>query len=311
MAKRFMGMGVLAVLAAIAACNTSGASGDCTTLTTCCSQLADASNKSECLQVVSMQDPTSCGEAQAAFEGDALCAPPATSTGSGATGCAGLSACCPSLGASATACEEIVSLGQDSTCTTELSSLQAANMCTTSVTISTGGTGCSGLGSCCGSLPAADQATCNEYVSLNQDATCTAALTSFKQGGYCGGGTIGTGPTTGTGPGTGGTDCSDLSTCCNGLSSAFQTSCNEVVTAGISTECAAELSTLQTEGMCGGSSSTGTGGGTGGSGCSALSACCGSVPAADQSACNEYVTLGQDATCTSALSSFKAAGYCN
>ena len=70
MFKRIFGIGVLGFLAAAAACNTSDASGDCTTLTSCCSQLTDASNKELCTELVGQGDATSCGEAQSDFEGD-------------------------------------------------------------------------------------------------------------------------------------------------------------------------------------------------------------------------------------------------
>jgi hypothetical protein len=73
MTKRFLGIGLAGLLAVLAACNGSAASGDCTTLPSCCDQLADPANKSECMRVVAMGDDVSCGDAQSTFEVDNLC----------------------------------------------------------------------------------------------------------------------------------------------------------------------------------------------------------------------------------------------
>ncbi len=118
--------------------------------------------------------------------------------------------------------------------------------------------------------------------------------------------------------GTGGTACSELSTCCSSksLPTEEQTACAEVVTADITIDCQSTLTGYQDAMYCSGGSGTGSGSSStsstsGGGGCSALSSCCGSLPAGDTTSCNELVTLGVAADCSSALTAFMEEGLCN
>ncbi len=317
MFKRIFGIGVLGFLAAAAACNTSDASGDCTTLTSCCSQLTDASNKELCTELVGQGDATSCGEAQSDFEGDGLCVV-ATTSGSSGSGCAGLGTCCSSLAAAdQPLCQDVAGAGDEATCAAALSSYQTAGMCAASVSISipSGGSGCSGLSSCCSLLPSEEQAGCNNLVTEGDDATCSAELTAYQDDSLCGG--KATGPTSGSGTGTsgGGSGCSGLSSCCSSLPSEEQAGCNELVTEGDDATCSAELTAYQDDSLCGGGSTTSSGSGTGTStgsgGCSALSSCCSSLPSEEQAGCNDLVTEGNAAECSAELTAYQDDQLCN
>jgi len=297
MAKQYTGIGVLAVLAALAACSSSATTaGDCTTLPSCCAQLTVAADKAACDEAVSAGDPTTCGDVQSEFASSTAdhCTV-ATATGGG-SGCAGLTACCATLSATQqTICNDYVtaSAGSDSTCSTFLAEYPSC------MTVSTGGTGCAGLSTCCASLPTAEQAGCDDIVSVGNATTCSAELTSLQSGGMCG---------TGSGSGTGGTGCAGLSACCGSLPSTEQVGCQDIVTAGDATTCSAELSAYQTDGMCGTGSGSGTG--TGGTGCSALSSCCGTLPSTEQAGCQDIVTAGDATTCSAELTAYQDQGNC-
>lgn len=58
------------------------------------------------------------------------------------------------------------------------------------------GSGCSGLSTCCASLPAGDVDQCNTIVTANDDTTCSAEIEALQASGYCGGGTVTTGSAT-------------------------------------------------------------------------------------------------------------------
>jgi hypothetical protein len=297
MAKRFTGIGVLVVLtavggfAALAACGTDSDAGTCATLTTCCAQITgttqgDMSNHSECLAVLGTMDDSSCGTAQADFEGAGVCTV-STSTGTGATGCAGLSACCSSSPDPAT-CAEFVAEGNDAVCSAEITIYGSACVTVTPVTA----TGCAGLTACCTSLSGTAQTECDGLVtdSAGSDTNCTTFLTSLQTDGMC------AASGTGTGTGTGGSSCSTLSACC-GTQGADETSCEEIVTAGVETSCASYVTLFG----CGG---TGTGTGTGGTSCATLSTCCGTLESEEQAGCDETVTEGNDALCASSVTSY-------
>jgi hypothetical protein len=311
MAKRFTGIGVVVVLAAIGglgalgACNSSSDStGDCSTLETCCAQVTDASEKSSCMTIVSEGDATTCGTIQSEYEQNSLCKVTTVSTGGGG-GCAGLTTCCGSLSAALQpTCDQEVSLsgGADSMCSTYLQAYQNAGMCASVGTgTGTGGTGCAGLSTCCGSLPSADQSGCDTIVSEGVDSTCSTDLSAYEAAGLCSAGT-------GTGTGTGGTGCAALSTCCASAPAADQSSCDAIVSEGSDTTCSAELTSFMAAGLCGGGAGSGTG--TSGTGCASLSTCCASVPAADQSSCDAIVSEGSDTTCSEELTAYTNAGLC-
>jgi hypothetical protein len=69
--------------------------------------------------------------------------------------------------------------------------------------------------------------------------------------------------------------------------------------------CASECITTS---MGSSSSSTSSGSSTGN--CATLSTCCGMLPSADQTGCNDIVSLGDDSDCATALSEFETAGEC-
>ncbi len=111
-----------------------------------------------------------------------------------------------------------------------------------SSTGSSGGSGCSGLSDCCGKLPTADQAGCNEVVKTNVAEECSAELETLQAAGECGG-------TSSTGS-SGGGGCSALSSCCGSLPSSEQPGCNTVVMDANDTACSAALTDFKAAGMC-------------------------------------------------------------
>jgi hypothetical protein len=307
MAKRFTGIGVLVVLtavggfAALAACGTDSDAGTCATLTTCCAQITgttqgDMSNHSECLAVLGTMDDSSCGTAQADFEGAGVCTV-STSTGTGATGCAGLSACCSSSPDPAT-CAEFVAEGNDAVCSAEITIYGSACVTVTPVTA----TGCAGLTACCTSLSGTAQTECDGLVtdSAGSDTNCTTFLTSLQTDGMC------AASGTGTGTGTGGSSCSTLSACCGTLESEEQAGCDETVTEGNDALCASSVTSYG----CG-ATGTGSGTGTSGGGCSALSTCCATIEEAEQATCNEIVSEGNDSSCSATLTDYEDSSLCN
>ncbi len=317
MSMKTVGTLLAAIIGAIAGCTaaSSGPSGDCGTLNQCCKQLSGA-NATSCAGVVKDGNASACAQVQSEFEGDNACG--SSSTGSGSGGCSSLSTCCPSLSkADEIGCKAIVSAGDATNCANELAAEKANGMCASS---STGGSGCSGLSACCGSLPPAAKSTCNAVVNLGNDDTCTNELSAYVMAGSCGGGSPpdsgsgddsggddgGGGDSGGGDSGGGGSGCSGLSSCCGSLPSADQSSCTTLVKDGVDVDCTTELTVLKAEGMCGG-------GGTdsGGGNCAGLSSCCGSLPSADQAGCAELVSTGVDVDCAAGLEEYQSANYCN
>ncbi len=298
--KRFLGMGVMGVLAVLGACNSSSDAGDCTTLSACCDQISDTSTKAECQQVVSMNQTTSCQEAQADFTGASppMCTVQAA-TSSPTTGCGALTACCSTLSSTEqTSCQMIASAGIDSLCTSELPTYQCA-------TTTSSGTGCSGLSACCDTLSGSDKESC-QLIVTDDPSACTASIATFCPS--TGSGT--SNPPMETKPTTDGTGCSGLSSCCSSLSAAEQPDCQAIVTEGVDTTCSAELSAFQTEGLCKGSSSSSGSGSSGGTGCSGLSSCCSSLPSSEATGCQAIVSEGSDPTCSEELSAYQTDGLC-
>jgi hypothetical protein len=121
------------------------------------------------------------------------------------------------------------------------------------------------------------------------------------------------------------TGCSGLTACCASLDGADQAACQSaVMMSGASDEaCTDALMTLQHQGICaaeasGGDGSGGTDGGGGGRqdsdlpmGCGALSACCPTLPVAeDPMGCLTVAMEGTTEACTESLSTYQTAGYC-
>ncbi len=299
--KRFLGIGVMGVLAVLGACNSSSDAGDCTTLSLCCDQISDSSSKAECEQVVSMNQTTSCQEAQADFTG---ASPPmctvSTASASPTTGCGALTACCGTLSSEEKpGCETVASAGDDGICTSELAAFQCP------ATSSSGGTGCSGLSACCDTLSGDDKESCQLIVSDNDAAVCTTEIAELCP-------SEASKPTMQTMPtmGSGGSDCSDLSSCCSSLPSTEQSSCQAIVTGGVAADCSAALTEYKDASLCSGSGSSSGSGSNSGSGCSALSSCCSSLPTEEQAGCQAIVSEGSDSTCSAELSAYQTDDLC-
>jgi hypothetical protein len=219
--------------------------------------------------------------------------------------CASLSACCLQVvdSSSKEECEDVVAMADASSCAEAQADFTQDDLCGGSMT-GGGSPACTALATCCSVLSSSLQTACNEVVAAANASTCGTELTSYETIGECGGTTM-----------TGGTGCTALTACCASLSASDATSCEAEVTAagGSDTECTEELTAYQSLGMCTGTGSgtgSGSGSGSGGSTCGELSACCGSLPSADQSTCEEYVSSGVAADCSAALSTFMESGYC-
>jgi hypothetical protein len=319
MATKMMVGGLLVAVAMTVAAgcsSSSGASGTCASLSTCCPQLTASDQATTCKEIVAQADDSACAAAQTNLEGDLLCQVVDTTSGGG-TGCSGLSSCCASLSSEEQiGCNAIVQENNDGSCSSALTEYETSGLCSSHTIVITpgsgtgtgGGTGCSGLSSCCASVPSAYTTSCNTVVSEGDDAACTEELTAYHTDGYCGGSSS-TG--TGTGTGSGGSGCSGLSSCCASVPSEYTTSCNTVVSEGSDAACSEELSAYQTDGYCGGSSTgTGTGTGSGGSGCSGLSSSCIRSAPMRSTSCNTVVSEGSDAACSEELSAYQTDGYC-
>ncbi len=306
MRMKTVGTLLAAIVGAIAGCTaaSNGPSGDCGTLSQCCKQLSGA-NATSCTGIVAEGNANACAEAQSEFEGDNACGAVAREVPGG---CSGLSTCCASLSkADQIGCNAIVKAGNATDCASDLAAEKSAGMCGGT---SGGGSGCSGLSSCCGSLSSAEKSSCNTVVNLGDDPTCTEELTAYQESGFCGGSGA---PDSGGGDdssGGGGTGCSGLSSCCGSLPSADKSGCTTLVNDGVDAACTEALTAYNADGLCGGGGTGDGGGGGGGSGCSGLSSCCGSLPSADQSSCTTLVNDGVDADCTTELTVLKAEGMC-
>jgi len=249
---------------------------ECSTLATCCVQMVDASTRSECEQVVTMGNPTSCAEAEQDFATDDLCVVASssgsfsssstlvTSSGSGSGshsgsggGCSALGSCCASVGATEQpSCEALLSAagGNDSTCTSYLSEFPACAASSgsgsgTSIGTGSAGDGCATLATCCPSLPAADVASCQDVVSEEDSATCSEELSTYESAGLCGS-LSGSGSGTSIGTGSAGGGCAALATCCASVPASDTTTCDAVVSAGNDAECDADLTGLMNDGLC-------------------------------------------------------------
>jgi len=83
-----------------------------------------------------------------------------------------------------TACTVVNSAQVCAVCTRVSSSSSPGSGTGTTVTVS-GGTNCSSLSTCCGKLPAANQASCDTIVSSNVDVACGDLLTQLQGIGQC------------------------------------------------------------------------------------------------------------------------------
>jgi hypothetical protein len=328
MVKQFKGILTAGFVALVAACSSSsdGATGDCTTLATCCTKLVDSSNQDACNAVVKNGDTGTCAAAQSDFVNESLCSvATTTSTSSSETGCAGLKSCCGMLpGDDGNACMGIVGEADDTSCTSSLETYQTLGYCGSIGASGPGGgattlTGCSGLETCCKSLSATDHDTCTGILQEddNDDTVCTASIQTLQLDyGFCKGSTSTSGSASTTAPsgGSGGSGCAALATCCKSVPSVDQASCNESVSLNDADSCT-ELLTAVYASYCGGQGGTGSGTGTstasGGGDCSTLSSCCKSLPAGDQSGCDAIVTANSSADCSAALSEYMTANLCN
>lgn len=110
------------------------------------------------------------------------------------------------------------------------------------------------------------------------------------------GGSSGSGGSSGTGGRSGGkTDaggpCGEIALCCP-TSGIFRSSCETMVASGVAQQCAAVRGLY-----CGADGGPHSGPG-GGPACTALSACCSTLTAANRTNCDQIVSIGIEATCT-------------
>jgi len=112
-----------------------------------------------------------------------------------------------------------------------------------------GGTGCSGLSTCCSSVPSADQASCTALVGEKDDTACDQLIEGYQSAGYCsglstGGGSSSSSTTSGSG------SCSTLSGCCSGLPAADTSSCQQLAGDNDESACAEAVTGFQAAGYC-------------------------------------------------------------
>ena len=161
------------------------------------------------------------------------CSPSASAASSA---CTTLDACCATAGAEEqSACFAVPTFGSAVACAQELASLGA---CETASAAS--GTGCTELAACCAEMSGAAATSCEAVVMTGVATTCAAELSVYASSGSC--------PSTASGP-TGG--CAALAPCCAGLGAAAS-ACEQLVSAGDSAACSAELSAEMSAGACGG-----------------------------------------------------------
>lgn len=103
-------------------------------------------------------------------------------------------------------------------------------------------------------------------------------------------------------------DCSTLTTCCAQITSASDKSvCTEGVATADDGLCAQIQADLEGDSLCVVSTASSS---SSGSDCGALTSCCASLPAAEQSACTEVATGGVESSCATELSEFHTLGLC-
>ena len=155
-------------------------------------------------------------------------------SGSGAE-CSALSDCCNTLDSDMySGCMSIVTSGYESSCASALSSYTSGGYCT-------GGTACATLSSCCSTLPpgAGWQDTCNQYVSLNNDTSCTSLYGTYQNDGYCTGN-----------PGGLSNNCYALQSCCGSLSDPDYTTCMGYVSGNVDGTCQSAHMSYVNQGLC-------------------------------------------------------------
>jgi hypothetical protein len=240
--------------------------------------------------------------------------------------CATLTACCPELPSEVvTSCKQLAAQAGETECSAELAALAPQGRCAPRT--STGGdagskldattdamsapsdagdagaVACTLLTACCASpaLPGSNLATCQSVQGAGAEAECAALLSTLTASSECAGGAA-----------TAGGACPDLQACCasESLPAADSTSCLGTASAGVDTDCSAQLQALTSAGFCAGVASDGGQPTT--PDCMTLSMCCGEIafPAGTLTTCQHLVAANVDGSCLSAYESYAALGYC-
>jgi hypothetical protein len=281
---------------------------NCKALDTCCGSLPAAAPFAQACATAlnaALGDETKCSNAQSTY-----C--PTT------PGCAALKGCCTALDAGSTAqtsCFNTLTSsesstgtivahsadggvvdagsGPDSICSAAIAEYGAYNAQACPL-----GTQCTALAACCAALPNNDagtgiQYTCqNDLISANGNESSCAAYTP-RFGSY--------NPTAcPLGP-----ECTQLSTCCAGLTGTAATSCAANLTAAAGSESYCQQYIPE----YGSYNPTAC---PLGPSCTQLNACCASLSGANQTTCNSYLTTaqGSESYCTSSLESYTSYPAC-
>jgi hypothetical protein len=127
---------------------------------------------------------------------------------------------------------------------------------------------------------------CETLVDHDDEDSCTTALQTYLNEGYC----------------TDGTHCQELASCCPELPAEWQSTCLNRVDLNNDPECERIFGVYQTDGYCGG--------GPAGA-CVALDACCQQLDASYYSGCEYYVTAGSQTDCQTMHNTYANAGLCD
>jgi hypothetical protein len=229
--------------------------------------------------------------------------------------CAVLATCCPSLPSDvSSSCVKAANQALNSECGLDVAALVMNGYCPVRVDAGAlvdaaprtdGGTdagvdasrippACALLGVCCQSpaLPADQMTTCSTFLASGEESQCSTLYASLSGSEECGS--------------VGGT-CLQLQSCCTSESfpAQFQLACTGAVNAGITADCANQLSEYQTAAYCVGGDAGITGA------CGMLDLCCPGLPADQQETCFQIARSSNANDCDSAYAGYYAVGYCN
>jgi hypothetical protein len=171
---------------------------------------------------------------------------------------------------------------------------------------------CQALAECCAaSLPASDQAGCEQVVAANDTSVCEQGIAAVQAAGFCGG--VGTGVGSGSGSGTSTVpECASLAACCAapGFPLASQQPCAAIVAEASAASCESALVQVDEAGLCEAGVGSGTGSGVSSGSCAGLTQCCLSLPESEITACQQLASGGDEPLCASELSVLKSEGTC-
>jgi hypothetical protein len=136
---------------------------------------------------------------------------------------------------------------------------------------------------------------CSELTGSGDVTACDQALVELAQAGYC---------AQGSGSGSGTSACEELSACWSLLPPVALASCEAIVSDDNEASCSENYITAQSAGYCNTVSPPES------PDCAQLSACCSSLPEADQGECQTIAQADDDLQCTTALDQLTQAGLC-